>query len=91
MKKHILKFLIMFVAIFSFAPKTNAIGLNWNTFGGGSGYDYGNAIVTDSSGNVYATGYSAATWGSPKRSYTGSADAFVAKYDKDGNLIWNTF
>ena len=33
----------------------------------------------DTSGNVYVTGYSVATWGSPVRLYTGGGDTFVAK------------
>ena len=66
--------------------------LSWNTFLGGSGNDYGNGIAVDTSGNVYVTGYSYATWGSPVRPYSGgSADAFVAKLNGSGALQWNTF
>jgi fibronectin type 3 domain-containing protein len=64
----------------------------WNTFLGGSGgQDGGNAITVDGSGNVYVTGYSSATWGSPVRLYSGSFDAFAAKLDSSGALVWNTF
>jgi hypothetical protein len=65
--------------------------LVWNTFLGGSGGDTGNAITVDGSGNVYVLGRSDATWGSPVRAYTGDQDAFVAKLDSSGGLIWNTF
>jgi len=65
--------------------------LSWNTFLGGSGYDIGFGMLVDTSGNVYVTGYSGAAWGSPIRGYTSGADAFVAKLDSNGGLVWNTF
>ena len=65
--------------------------LTWNTFLGGSGDDIGIAIAVDGSGNVYVSGQSNATWGSPVRPYTLDEDAFVAKLNSSGNLIWNTF
>ena len=65
--------------------------LSWNTFLGGSGDDKVYHVAVDGSGNAYVTGGSNAAWGSPKRAYTSSDDAFVAKLDTDGNLIWNTF
>src|SRR5205807_10430693 len=36
-------------------------------------------LAVDRSGNVYVTGQSNATWGSPVRAYTAGRDAFVAK------------
>jgi hypothetical protein len=72
----------------------------WNTFMGSSKKDETYAVAVDSLGNVYLTGYSTASWGSPVRSYTPSDypdyydhayDAFVAKLDRNGQLIWNTF
>ena len=65
--------------------------LNWNAFLGGSGDDEDRALAVDGSGNVYVAGFSNATWGSPLRTFSGPHDAFVAKLDSDGNLIWNTF
>jgi hypothetical protein len=65
--------------------------LLWNTFLGSTNIDYGQAIALDSSGNIYVTGYSYATWGSPVNAYSGSIDVFVACMDSSGNLIWNTF
>jgi len=75
-----------------FAAMLNSSGnLVWNTFLGGGGDDYGWGIAADGSGNVYINGESSATWGSPVRAYTGDNDAFIAKIDSSGSLIWNTF
>jgi hypothetical protein len=73
--------------------------LTWNTFLGGSGFDFGLAIAVDDVGNVYVAGCSVDTWGggtdnggNPVRPFTVSAsDAFAAKLDSSGTLIWNTF
>ncbi len=65
--------------------------LTWNTFLGGSGDDEGYGLAVDGSGNIYVAGASLATWGSSVRAYTGGYDAFVAKLDANGSLIWNTF
>jgi hypothetical protein len=66
--------------------------LAWHTFLGGSGSDTGTAIAVDGSGNVYVSGVSTATWGSPVQAYNGgSTDAFVTKLDSSGNLVWQTF
>ena len=69
----------------------NSGALIQNTFLGGGGDDWGNAIAVDSNGNAYVAGRSNATWGSPVRPYTGSWDAFAAKLDNSGAVIWNTF
>ncbi|HUT22358.1 MAG TPA: SBBP repeat-containing protein [Candidatus Bipolaricaulota bacterium] len=75
-----------------FAVKLDSGGnLIWNTFLGGSGGDRGYGIAVDGSGNVYVTGYSDVTWGSPVRAYTLDRDAFAFKLNSGGDLIWNTF
>ncbi len=65
--------------------------VTWNTFLGGDSFDNGEGIAVDASGNVYVAGTSGATWGSPLRAYTALSDAFVAKLDANGALVWNTF
>ena len=76
----------------AFVAKLDASGaLVWNTFLGGSGADEGRGIAVDASGNVYVGGYSNATWGSPVQAHSGDGDAFAAKLDASGALVWNTF
>ena len=66
--------------------------LTWNTFlGVPATDDQANAIAVDSSGNVYVAGTSNASWGSPILAFSGGTDAFVAKINSSGNLVWNTF
>jgi hypothetical protein len=65
--------------------------INWNTFMGSADEDSGRAIASDGSGNVYVTGYSDTTWGTPINPHTGNGDAFVAKLNNMGELQWNTF
>ena len=65
--------------------------LQWNTFMGSTNTDdSGRAIAVDGNGNVYVAGYSGA-WGSPVNAFAEAVDAFVAKLDSDGSLLWNTF
>jgi hypothetical protein len=76
----------------AFAAKLDSSGhLVWNTFLGGAGDDSGKAIAVDGSGNVHVVGTSTANWGSPQRAYGGGQDAFVAKLDSTGQIVWNTF
>ena len=66
--------------------------LTWNTFVGGSANDSVNGVAVDGAGNTYVTGTSAGTWGTPIRAFGGgTGDAFVAKFDSSGNLVWSTF
>jgi LPXTG-site transpeptidase (sortase) family protein len=65
--------------------------LAWSTFLGGLSYDEADDLVTDGQGNIYVTGYTDVSWGSPIRGFSVIPDAFVAKLDPGGNLIWNTF
>jgi hypothetical protein len=51
----------------------------WHTFYGATGFDYGNAIAINSSGNLYATGMSVNSWGSPLHGINGGGDLFILK------------
>jgi hypothetical protein len=69
----------------------------WHTFyGSAAGVDDGTGIAVDSSGNVYVTGYSYATWNGPGPTaplnvYSGNADIFVLKLNTGGAYQWHTF
>ena len=58
---------------------------------GGSNEDMGISISYDESGNIYVTGISTSSWGSPLNPYNGSDDVFVAKLNSSGELQWHTF
>jgi hypothetical protein len=76
----------------AYVAKLDASGnLIWNTFLGGSRSDLATALAVDGAGNIYVVGYSSATWGAPVRAFSGGYDAFAAKLDSSGHLIWNTF
>ncbi|MBA7687278.1 hypothetical protein ES703_95739 [subsurface metagenome] len=50
------------------------------------------ALAVDGSGNVHVGGTSGGTWGAPVNPHAGgNSDAFAAKLDSSGALLWNTF
>ncbi|MBP6973896.1 MAG: SBBP repeat-containing protein, partial [Syntrophorhabdus sp.] len=63
----------------------------WNTFYGSNNTDIGSGIAVDKDGNVYVTGYSYATWGSPITPHSGGWDIAVLKLDSSGTRLWHTF
>jgi len=67
----------------------------WLTYQGNEDYDDTKGLVVDADGYVYVTGQTASAWhtadGDPVRGYSGNEDAFVAKLDHDGDIIWYTF
>lgn len=67
----------------------------WAQSMGSSGEDRGLSITTDSSSNVYTTGYFEVTvnfntdpTGLRNLTSNGKADIFIQKLDKDGSFIW---
>jgi Domain of unknown function (DUF4347)/Bacterial Ig-like domain/Beta-propeller repeat len=74
-----------------FVTKFNSDGnVAWAKDFGGSSYSYGTSIATDSSGNVYTTGFfdSSATFGSTTLTSNGNEDIFVTKLNSDGSVAW---
>lgn len=80
-----------------FVAKYDASGnyLWANKIGSSSGYDVGNSIAVDGSGNIYFTGYFAGTADFDPSGVTanlssnaGSNDIFIAKYGTAGNYLW---
>ena len=65
--------------------------LLWHTFHGSGSYDYGYGIAVDNDGNVYVTGYSYDTWGTPINPYSDGSDIVVLKLNSSGTLLWHTF
>lgn len=57
---------------------------------GGIGYDVGSEVALDDTGNVYLAGAcsSEASFDGTLLNNLGGADAFLAKYDNQGNFIW---
>ncbi len=70
-----------------FVVKYNSSGIKqWTKQLGSSHIDYGQGITSDSSGNIYVTGY---TYGSlDGNTSAGSSDLFVVKYNSSGIKQW---
>ncbi|MCH8269663.1 MAG: SBBP repeat-containing protein [Planctomycetes bacterium] len=69
-----------------YLTKFDASGaLVWTRQEGTSSQDYGTGVALDNAGNVYISG---GTSGSLFEQSAGNYDAFVAKYDASGALLW---
>lgn len=82
------------------AKFTKSGTLAWGTYFGGSGYDGGNALCLDNSGNIFVSGNTesnsgVATTGAYSTAFsgkgTGIGDAFLAKFTNTGSLVWSTY
>ncbi len=81
-----------------FVLKLNRIGeYQWHTFYGAN-WDKGKSIAVDSTGQVYVTGYSSASWSGPDdqppitpHSGTPTTDMVVLKLDSSGGYRWHAF
>ena len=63
----------------------------WNTFLGGTGSDFGLALALDVNSNLYLTGDSSLSWGSPVNSFTAGRDICTVKLNSNGVIQWHTF
>jgi hypothetical protein len=73
--------------------------LSWVTFLGDDSYDEAGGVAVDSDGYVYVTGETQSAWTDPEdptpvRPHSSGdyeADAWVAKLDSAGDIVWYTF
>ncbi len=68
----------------------------WGTYLGGSDMDNAYGVTSDENGNIYTAGETLstdniATQGVYQGEINGFIDAFIRKYDKNGQLIWSTY
>jgi hypothetical protein len=80
-----------------FLVKFNTNGIRqWGTYYGGSSNDFGYALCSDPSGNVYLGGYTTSTnnistTGSHQASFGGNNDAFLVKFNTNGVRQWGSY
>ncbi len=80
----------------SFIVKLNSAGnFIWGTYFGGSGGEFVFSADIDSDNNILVGGYTSSTDMPTVNSFQGimggALDAFVAKFDSTGNLLWSTY
>ena len=68
----------------------------WGTYYGGTGNEVVLSMCTDSQGNLIMAGETSsteniATPGAYQETMAGEGDAFLAKFDPDGNRLWGTY
>jgi hypothetical protein len=81
----------------AFLVKMDSIGIPiWSTYFGGKKDDYGSNVTVDTKDNVIMSGITGSidlpiTPLGFQKSSGGGADGFIVKFDKYGNIIWNTY
>lgn len=92
-----MKKIILFFALFLFSIAYKAqLTYQWaNSAGSAANSEYGQAIASDPSGNVYVTGaftgivdFDPSVGTSTLSSLSGTQDIFLAKYDVNGAFLW---
>ncbi len=68
----------------------------WGTYYGGTADDAGKGVCSDKLGNIYFAGTTRSTAniasiGAHKTTLTGFNDAFLAKFNSTGQLLWGTY
>ncbi len=90
--KKILLFLGSVIA--TLGANSQVTSFEWSNQIGNSSDDFGKAITTDASGNVYTTGFFSGTVdfdpsaGTTNLIATGTIDVFISKFDASGNFVW---
>jgi hypothetical protein len=82
--------LALLLVLFFFSDKTYSQTFQWARAAAGQGFDYGNYITTDDSGNIYLSGQFEydCYFGTKMISTAGQHDIYVAKYNSSGTLMW---
>lgn len=81
----------------AFLAKFDSAGVRqWGTYFGGAGNDQAYDVCLDGSGNIYIGGNtsssaSISTPGCHQLGFGGGSDAFLAKYNSSGVLLWATY
>jgi hypothetical protein len=70
--------------------------IDWSTYYGGAGNDFGASVTVDPFGNVLVAGYTQsdtgiATIGTHQSTFAGGRDAFLVKFDSNGQRQWGTY
>jgi gliding motility-associated-like protein len=81
----------------AFLANFNSAGiLLWSTYYGGNNEEWGTALTSDKTGNIYITGFTFSTSGIASANafstiFTGKQDAFLAKFSSAGSRMWSTY
>lgn len=81
----------------AFLAKFDTAGqIQWSTYFGGDGNEYGRKLGCDTAGNIYLGGYTSSTSGIAstsafQSSFGGVNDAFLAKFNTNGGREWSTY
>ncbi len=69
--------------------------LLWSTYYGSTGLEHATATRTDAQGNIYLAGWTTSTIfiadGGHQMNFGGNRDAFLVKFNSQGNRIWATY